>query len=312
MPRGPLSDDVSAQGVVPPGVEGSSPTAPVVAPLSPPRRNRLLVFLGIGAAIVVVLLLVVLVLPSLGSSSDSGGPQTYSQARPVADQSVSGYGSGGWAALAAIGLDSASAYTAPLNFSGSGTSNCTVTPAPGLSANVTVPAYTGSRGAGVAPFWEFLYRNGAGAVSVVLVDDGKGTVVATISGTCQTIFGLFLSIPAGVIDSDAAAAAVAPYAGAFLAANPNATAEFAIIGGFSFLGTVGAEWSVKYSTCTLGKSAAGTGTAFNATVNATTGNVRFYQTLTGVTCSSSSSVALASSDALNGQPSAVTRASSFS
>jgi hypothetical protein len=280
-----------AESPVGPGAESPAPTTPL-----PPKPNRTRVYAAIAVVVVVVLILLALVatqaLPLLPSSKSSGSVLTYQEARQVSDPTVAGYQGGGWALLVAAGLDSPTSESVPTNSSASGTGNCTLTLASGASATVSIPAFTGSRTAGVAPVWEFLYRNAAGSVALVTVADGVATVIGTIGGgLCSLIFGLLSPVPTSAIDSSQAAAAVATDAASFLAEYPNASAEFGLIGGVSLGAGVKAEWAVTYSTCLIGPSASGTGTRFNATVNATDGEVVSYQTTMDVSCGSSSTTA---------------------
>ena len=216
---------------------------------------------------------------------------TYAQARPIADSAIASYQGGGWALILAAGTIENASYTAPLNLSSVVGANCTFTPAPGVPANLTIPAFGGNRSAGTAPVWEFGYRNGAGSVAIVSVLSGKATILGTVSGGfCTTIFALLTPVPSNVIDSSAAARAAEPNASSFLAQYPNASGYFALIGGISFLGlTSPATWSVTYSTCSFNPTASGTGTQFNATVNALTGQVIYSETQIGVVCGSGSS-----------------------
>jgi hypothetical protein len=248
----------------------------------------------VAAAIVVVLIvLLVAVVPALKlGSSNGGGAETYSVARPQADGAMSGFPGGGWSALVAIGIDSAFSESVPVS-KASGGSNCAVQLSPGAGANETVPAFTGNRTSGAAPAWELLYRNSSGAIAIVAVIDGSATVLGTVSGPlCSGVFGLFLPIPAGVIDSSQVGQAVAADAQPFLSSHANVTADYGLLGGTSFLGfTSNARWSVVYSTCAVGPSASGTGSEFNATVDATTGQVISDQTTASVTCTGSLSLA---------------------
>lgn len=277
----------------------AAPAAPSQAPPAPPKRNRTALYAVLAVVVVGVLLLLMgsQVLSLSSSSSSNSGPLTYSEARPIADRAVGGYEGGGWALLVAAGVDSAAAVSVPVNSSAAGSENCTLTLASGANTTVSVPAFSGNRTAGVAPAWEFLYRNSDGVVAVVTVVNGGATVIGTIGGrTCTSLFGLFSPVPSTVIDSSQAGAAVASDAAAFLAEYPNASARFGLIGGFSLLGlsSVGAEWGVAYSTCPVGASVSGTGTEFNATVNATDGQVIYHETRTGVSCASSSSLEVVS------------------
>jgi hypothetical protein len=252
-----------------------------------------LLYLAAAVAIAIaVLLVLVLVLPNLvGSGSGSGSAAavlTYSGARPVADRTAGGFAGGGWTLLFAAGLVSATAVSVPSNTSALGNiTGCTFTLV-GNIAGLSLPAYAGNRSSGAAPAWEFGYRNSSDTIAIVSVIDGQGMVLATLTGfECSLYAQLFSPVPADVINSSAAAAAVEPKAASFLAEYPNASAEFALVGGVSIFGHgIVSEWSVMYSTCALSPSATGTGAGFNATVNAVTGAVLGSNTTSNESCSS--------------------------
>jgi len=290
------------------------PMAPVPAstPTPPPRRSRTMLYLGVAvAAVIVVLLVAVFVLPSLTSSSSGSSTAvlTYSGAVPIANSAVAGFAGGGWVPIFAAGLVSPTSATYPANSTALGnlTSGCTYTEVTKVSS-LTLPGYSGNRSSGAAPAWEFGYRNGSDALAVVSVINGQGSVLATLTGSeCSLYAQFFAPIPGDVIDSSAAAKAVEPDAASFLAEYPNASAELGLIGGISFFGHVGPEWSVMYSTCALSESPSGTGAQFNATVNALTGVVYGHNSSTDVSCggSGSTEVVRAASPFAVGMPSAV-------
>lgn len=259
------------------------------------------------AAVLLLVFLVVPLLPGSGSTTSAAAVLTYSGARPVANQAVSGFDGGGWTLLVAAGIVTATSEPIPVNETALGNSTtCTYTPVASLS-DLTIPGFTGNRSAGVSPAWEFIYRNSSEALAVVSVLNGHGFVLATLTGADCAIFAeLFTPIPGDVIDSSQAAADVEPLAAAFLSANPNASAEFGLIGGTVALfgHGLGPEWSIMYSTCALSPSATGTGSEFNATVNALTGKVLGANTTTGVSCNSSSTTeAVATGPTMVGTPS---------
>jgi hypothetical protein len=167
-------------------------------------------------------------------------------------------------------------------------SGCSFAPAPGVSGNITISAIPGNRSSGSDSAWVFAFRNGAGDLALASVVGGRGLVLGSLSGsTCASAFGLLSALPSSVIDSSQAASAVAPFASAFLAAHPNATALDTIIGGFSFLGlAIGPEWSIEYSTCAPTTATGTMGAVFNATVDAVNGTVISSHTTTSVVCSS--------------------------
>jgi len=272
----------------PPTPPPSSPSPPA-PPVTPGSRSRKTLYVVVAVVVIVVVLLVAfIVLPSLTSSGGPSGPLTYSGAKPIADGAMSGYQGGGWTLLFAAGLVTPTSETFPVNTSALGnlsSSGCTYHIVTG-AATYTVPAFTGNRSAGETPAWEFGYRNASDTLAFASVLNGTATVLATITGTeCAFFAQLLTPIPGNVIDSSQAAADVAPDAGAFLAAHPNASGEFALLGGINFLGhTVPAEWSIIYTTCTLTPNPTGTGEMFNATVNALTGAVSGAQTNNSAVC----------------------------
>jgi len=248
-------------------------------------------YVVVAAVVVVVGLLVAfVVLPALTSSGGPSGPLTYANARPIADSAMSGYAGGGWTALFAVGLVTPTSESFPVNASALGnvsSTGCTYTIVTSAST-YTVPAFTGNRSAGVTPAWEFVYRNAAYTLAFASVINGQATVLATITGTeCAFVAALLTPIPGNAIDSSSAAADVAPDAQAFLTAHPNASAEFALIGGLSGFGrSIPTEWSITYTTCAVTPSPTGTGEQFNATVNALTGAVTHAQTNDSAVCGS--------------------------
>lgn len=275
----------------------STPSIPPPPPPSPPpaRPKRTMVYVVVIAVVVVaVLLLVVLAAPLFtgSGSTQAAAVLTYSGARPVADHAVSGFDGGGWTLLIAAGLVTTTTESIPVNDSALSNTTCTFTLVTSLSS-LTLPGFAGNRSAGASPAWEFIYRNSTDALALVSVINGQGSVLATLSGLeCAIYAQLFTAIPGNVIDSSQAAADVEPKAASFLAEYPNASAEFGLIGGVAFLGKgTGPEWSVQYNTCLLSPSATGTGSEFNATVNALTGKVLGTNTTTGVSCGSSSTTA---------------------
>lgn len=251
-------------------------------------------YLGIGIAVAVAAVLVVFFVASPLTTSTSGtgttSPLTYDAARPIADHTVGGFQGGGWNLLFAVGLVSPTNESFPTNTSVFNSSlECTFTPAGNL-AGITLPSFSGNRSSGEAPAWEFGYSNGSGAIAVVSVVHGQGTILGTVTGfECAIFAELIKAVPSNAIDSSQAALAVRPLAASFLTAHPNATAEFAIDGGYDFSGhSAGPQWSIVYTSCPLSSSASGTGAEFSANVSAVSGTVLANHT-GAVSCGSSSS-----------------------
>jgi hypothetical protein len=249
-------------------------------------------------AIVIVLLVAFTVLPTLTTSNSSGaggGPAdlTYRGAAPIANGTVGGFAGGGWTLLFAAGLVSPTNETFPLNASSLGniSSACTVKVLVNTS-NMVLPRFTGNRSSGLSPAWVFGYRNSADTLSIVSVLNGQGIVLATLSGTACAFYAQLLNpIPSNAIDSSEAALAVRPQAASFLTQYPNASAVLSLIGAIPYLGHTAPEWTVTYSTCSLGPASSGTGEAFNATVNALTGSVLSSSTPSTIACGGNLTVA---------------------
>lgn len=174
---------------------------------------------------------------------------------------------------------------------------CNVTYSSGQSGTVTIPAAPSELTNGQASGWLFLYRDAAETYLIVTVLNGQASELGTIAAkqTCTEVFNYFSVVPSNVIDSSAVANDVAGYAGAFLAAHPDANASYAVIGGASVFGIVSipAEWRVNYTTCPVNAPIGATGATFNATLNATSGTVLFEQALPSTDCSSTATIGLA-------------------
>jgi hypothetical protein len=256
---------------------------------------------AIGAVVGAVLLVLILglvgaipIFPSSSSSTKSTGGMTYDQALPLANSAAQGTSGGSWALVVSSGI--VSSVAASENLSTPGSSGCNLTTLPGVSNPITLPAGPSNHTVGLSTSWLFLYRNAGGEMLLVAVFDGQASALATIAAgqSCSTILGLLSVVPTTVIDSSVVASDVQSDAASFLAAHPSVDADYALIGGISFLGRgVGAEWEVNYTTCPVDASPGTTGTSFNATVNATTGAVLYHQMLPLIGCSSSAHVSLA-------------------
>ncbi len=247
------------------------------------------VYAGVVVVVVAVILVFAVVLPSLGPGAPSipSGAITYDQAAPGSNYSVRSFeGTTNWSLLFAVGLDSPTAVTTSLALGELGLSDCTFAPASGAATSFPVPAFAGNATSGTAPLWEFAYRNVSGTIALALVANGHAMALGLLEGgTCTAIFAIVLPIPARVLDSPGAGDAVAAGAGGFLAAHPNSSALYGLIGGVrTGFRTAGPEWFVEFSTCSLATTAAGTGAEYNATVNATAGTVYYAHTTASVAC----------------------------
>lgn len=265
------------------------PPAPRAPPATPapgrPKKHYLVV--AVAAAIGVLLVAFFVLSTLMGSSSGSGATiLTYSGAQPVANHAVASFQGGGWTPLIAVGLDSATTETYPVNTSvfGNTTLACTYTPVTNVSS-FTLPGYAGNRSSGEAPAWEFAFASSSEGIALVSVIDGQAVVLGTLTGGECGLAWLVPSIPGTVVDSSQAGAAVRADAQTFLTAHPNASAAY-VLGPGVLLGDSHLQfvWSVVYSTCAVSPSAPGTGDQFNATVNALTGQVVTTHSGSDVSC----------------------------
>jgi len=263
---------------------------------TPVPRDRTMLYFAVGVAAAVVVLVVVLVVapasPGSSAESASGAVLTFSQAHGVANGTVAGFQGGGWTLLAAGGVVSATNATLSPTATelGNLSSYCTLTPLTG-STSLTVPSFLGNRSSGESPAWEFGYRNLSGGIALVTVTNGHASVLATLSGfECAIASQLIHAVPGGALDSPRAATIVRPLAAPFLAAHPNASAVLGLFGGYSYGGrSVPAEWSIVYSTCAVSSTPRGTGSQFNATLNAVTGQVLGWNTTDNASCGQTTS-----------------------
>ncbi len=260
-----------------------------------PRRTSRTLIVVIAVVAVVVVIALALLLPAFvhsnqGSSTSSSG-STYAGAAPIANSTAQSTQGGGWSLVVSSGILTTTAVTE--NISSTGSSDCNISLLPGVPSTVTIPAGPTTTPNGAASAWLFFYRDGAQNYLLVAVVDGAGEALGTIAAhqACTTIFGLLNSIPGTVIDSATAVASVQTDASAFLAAHSGVNADYSLLGGVT-IGTyqLGPEWMVNYTTCPVSPTAGETGTSFNATVNALTGAVIYYQTQATVTCESESTV----------------------
>jgi hypothetical protein len=242
--------------------------------------------------VVVVIVAVAVSTTGPGAPSIPSGAITYGQAAPGANYSVRSFEKPStWSLLYVAGLESSTAEPAAIALNDLGVSNCSLSSGSGATANLTLPAFAGTPSSGHASLWEFFYQNvSTQAVAVVAVENGAATVLGTISSPeCTDVFGIIHPIPADVLDSPAIGAAVGANASAFLAAHPNASAVYGLIGPVAalFAGpAIGAKWVVEFSTCALTPNPTGVGAEYNASVNATSG-VQFYsQTVPTESCAS--------------------------
>lgn len=285
-----------------------TPTPNAASAPSPPTRPGGRSRGGVVATVVVVVVIVVVLallflgaipgvhLGSSGSGSSGTTATTYSQSEPTAQSAANRMG-GTWTVFFAGGADSTSSVTVPDLASQFTNSTCPLVNAP--STTPTIPAYSGAYSTGLMTSWVFgLYQSSPGEIALIMVQGGQATVLGEVTAaSCVAYIGFFTPLTAtSVIDSSAAASAVASAGSAFVSANPSASASAVLVDGYSY--TVGSyttttypSWLVTYSTCGI-DATSGTGSQFNATVNASSGAVVYASSVATVACGSAGALAL--------------------
>ncbi len=275
-----------------PAGAGTSPGVPPPPPSPPARRSRMwAVAVGVVAVVVIVAALALGGVFSPSKSSTPADP-TYSQAVAAANGVASGTSGGSWDLVLGAGIMTTSIASENVGSS----SGCNITFFQGVTGTLTIPAAPSELTNGQASGWVFLYRNAAETYLAISVLNGQASAIGTIAAkqTCTSIFNYFTVVPSSVIDSSVVASDVAGYAGAFLAAHPDANATFTLIGGASVFGVVniGPEWAVNYTSCPVNPASGETGASFNAPLNATTGAIIFEHSLSSVKCKSATDLGL--------------------
>jgi hypothetical protein len=257
----------------------SSPWGTPPPPPTAPRSRRNLAIAIAAVVIVVVVLLAALLVSGALSSKSNGNPAdaTYSQAAGAVSSYAAGYKGGGWKMIVASGLDSSVATVSPpINGSSldslTSTGHCTDSVLIAAGSTITLPSFAGNRSSGESPFWAFVLYNSNGTFLAVEYNQGTVTPLATVDCAELALVTGFLSpIPSTVIDSSVAASTAWSAGGAtFMATNPGATEEFALIGGIDLGSAAGSlVWTVSYQACDPSSTTSADVPTFTARINAT-------------------------------------------
>ncbi|HEV2519774.1 MAG TPA: hypothetical protein VGX00_04030 [Thermoplasmata archaeon] len=280
----PLSDSAAT------GPNAESPRPP-----SPRSLGRVLAAIAVVAVVVVAGILGALFVTGLGPFHRSGpppGPVTFAAARAAGDSAVAGFGAGAWDLVGAASALVRQSVSVPIP-----TVDGSLRPYLGgcglhwlgSGAALSVPSFSGDAGAGIAPIWELVYRNGSPGGSGLLfvsVLNGSAQLTASLpsTGACATPAALssaLVALPTSIVDSPKVIAAADGAGGsAFLAAHPTATVTMALNGEFHLFTLVTPSvWTVAYSLCAFPPTATSIEPEFNATVDPTTGLVGSAQTV---------------------------------
>ncbi len=256
----------------PPGAVASA-SPPGASPPTGPRPHR--IWLAVVATAVVVSLVLGLVIVEESPRPSSGGG---SGARLASEQAAQGTANsvlrslpgGPWS------LRDAQGYDSPTGDNGSAQAlvpiNSTCFFHNATVSTFSLAPFTGDYAQGTAEAWLFLYAS-ADEGAVVLVQNGTGYLMGELPEPACSVLSRFSEIPAGLVDSTAAAAAVdaAPAGASFTANVTPASAIYTLATGSVLLGSSPANvtlWSVRYSGCLAAHV-----TALDAYVYATNGTV---------------------------------------
>lgn len=245
---------------VEPGAErgGAPPTpSPASLPKPPPAQHRRVLVLIVAAAVVLAGLLGAVVFLAPSSSTP---PPSFSEARAAANASIADLSGGGWELLLGLGVDQPGAQEVSVADAVDATGNsCTLTAVPGHSipANVTVPAYSGSLGAGRAPLWLFVFfQPSSGTYLLAGVVGGIAAPIATLSGSlCVASLGDVHPVPAVFADSVAADSVAwtnpVSNASAFVASDSRIDSLMMVAAGSSSRDSTSlpAGWLFEYAPC---------------------------------------------------------------
>lgn len=232
---------------------------PVVPGLGPRRsltRRRVLA-IGIAAVLIVAGALGAYLLLRPGPANL---PPTFREAEQEVNATAAGIQGGGWTALSAFGLDerTGSTISVALVVSRAG-STCTAgaVGSNSVPTSLSVPSYSGSFGAGRAPFWVFLVRQASsGPFMLVQVSGGSTAPIALLSGSaCTENLSAIDPIPTPFVNSPKIAHTAWTGSGgvngsAFVEGDPaidtlvmlaTGTAD---LDGYSFTG-----WAIEYAPC---------------------------------------------------------------
>jgi hypothetical protein len=236
-----------------------------------------------AVAVVVVVVISALFLTGIISlgGNHSSGPETYQQAANDVSSAMSNYRGGGWKVFVADGVAPPSTLSTPgSTFANLSIPDCTLTNLTSLNNGFTLPAYTGSPSGGVAAGWLFGLIGSGG---FLLVYDVNGSVTPVLllggSGCLFSEYSSFFTGVSGAIDSSTAAQTAWNAGGStFVSDHPGALMTgFSLVSGLSVLGVSRpAEWSVVILSCDVDQfHADATVPAFNATINAVTGQLLY-------------------------------------
>ena len=254
--------------------------------IPPPFRSRgpartLAVVVAIAALLLLAFLGYVVLAGSGGGGNPPGGlAVTSTTAERLATSQL---GPGPWQLLVAEGFDLWNGTTVETNTS-STIPGCTVsytTPLP--PATIAYPAYRGDLSTGAAAIWTLLYIQPASyTLGLSLIIDGAQELGVQVSGAnCQLFPAIsnFTALPAGVIDSSAAARAIDQSGGTqFLASYRDYLSLTMILADFSSPSGPGVPiWGFSFDPCggpfSFGSTGPPNASSFDGAVYAMNGTV---------------------------------------
>jgi len=272
---------------------GPTPQGGLPPPPTGGRRRRGLrtAIVAVCAAALVVGALFATGVVHLGSAAPNPAIP-FSQARADAEGATAKALGGPWVAVAAIGLDVRVLTSVPTNLSGLLGTGCTVTALAGvtLPTQLLVPAYSGSYGSGLSPFWIVLVANTT-SKEVVLVEvvDRQATALAQLGGSGCPVSGSSSDVlSSSTVDSPQVAGLAWTAAGQeFVTLDPNLTVLVlaAFGGGFRYAGvSLGSVWGIAYAPCDPFLGGTVSEKADVAALNLTTGGLLAFYSNVPVSC----------------------------
>ncbi len=237
----------------------------------------------VAVIVIVVVLIAVGVIP-LPAGAVTKVP-TYATAQGPANSAASGVRGGPWGDVLAGGLAlTAGTSVAVEELEAAYASiGCNVSYPAGSPSSIYIPPTDANATAGGAAAWIFEYTNATGLLLVAVLNGSATPLFAAHGGYCSLVaLEPPLAHYGSLVDSSVAVRAVDAVGGAQFLENYTQTQRIWYLSGDPV--TDQATWAVTYTTCAVTSTGSTTGYFFNATVDASTGDVITHST-TNSSCS---------------------------
>ncbi len=235
----------------------------------------------VAAVIVIVIVLFVAGVIPLSGGAVSRTP-TYAAAQGPANSAASGVRGGPWNELLAGGLALSAGMSVAVDELATAYASlgCNVSYPAGSPASIYLPPTGANASAGAAAAWVFGYVNATGLLAVAVLNGTATPLFEVYGGACSLVaLEPPLAHYGSLVDSSVAVNAADAAGGAQFLENHSGAQRIWYLSGDPLTGQ--ATWAVTYSTCTVASTGSTTGLFYNATVDASTGNVISHSSASG-------------------------------